>query len=699
MNFKNTFKNLKKSFYSYGQSLNGIKNYRLKLILIVANSFVLLLFTLSLQYTSFTRTDEISFLEWAAAFKHNIIGIDPKPDEKNVIFLDVSKDIVTIDDPDFSYSGTDSISGAKFVIKDRKKLALLFNELNKHPNEYKYVLCDILFDYASPDDSIFKPIVENTKNLTTTSIFGGNQLTKPIFNVSSGCVNYSLINNTKFVKIPLYINNEKSLPLVIYESLTTKKSKKSKYLTYFNNQVAFNTIIPEMYYRSSNLRRFDENNKNANLFYLGEIITKRNFFNDYLKGKFIIIGDFENDNHDTFAGTMSGCMVLFNTYLTLQNHLPIFSFTWMFVLFLIYFLMSYFMFLPLASKLNSLEKKSYLPFFKNIIFKYIKFLCVLLIIDLVSYFFYRTFISIFYVATYLTFLEYIIDNHRNIVIKMKLYTAIIKKSFLLFLIITCIGIQNSYGQTVYSVSAQKGKIYYNNKLLKVGDQLVHLDKLTAETRDSKIRLLNPQKGSCLITFLNGTVTFNDQIKKKSELYQILLQKYIDNYNATRVLTTRGEFDWVDFFADSSNVKMALFEGQKIPLLGTKISFDSTSKFVAIVYKEKDSSSINIKTLNGKLIFDINLFPKGDFVWKLKMVSNNSNTNKSVVITPNPIYSSFITNAELKSIVELFALNDQENYVDEKAAKKEIYHYLQFNYGTFYKPFVEPLINGYFKAGD
>lgn len=697
MIFQKIVINVSNSIGLYKQQLSSIKRFRLKLMLTFVNAFLLLFFTVAMQYTSLTRSDEISFLGWASAFKHNVLGIDLKPDEKNVIFLDVSKDIVTIDDPDFTYSGTDSIEGAKVVIKDREKLAVLFKELNKNPNEYQYVLCDILFDYDSPDDAILKPIIEKTKNFTSTSVFEDNQFIKPIFNVSSGCVNYSLINNSKFVKIPLYTNDVKSLPLVIYENRTGKKTEKSKYLTYFDNQVAFNTIIPEMYYRTSDLRRFDQGGKNANFFYLGDIITKRNFFNDYLKGKFIIIGDFQNDNHATFAGSIPGCMVLFNTYLTLENHLPVFSFTWMFVLFLIYFLLSYFMFIHPENKLEGLKDKINIPFFKKMILKYISFIGILIVIDVISYLFYRTFISIFYIATYLTFLEMTIDNYKKVIKNIKHYGMKIRTSFLLLAIVLFLTSSNAYCQTVYSVSAQKGKIYYNNKLLKVGDQLVHLDKLTAETRDSKIRLLNPQKGSCLITFLNGTVTFNDQIKKKSELYQIVVQKYIDNYNATRVLTTRGEFDWVDFFADSSNVKRALFEGQEIPFVGEKISIDKASKFVATVYKGKDSSSINIKRINENLVFDKNLFPKGEFVWRLKMVSNEANGEKSTIITPNPIYSSFIPNSELKSIVELFALNYKENYADEKAAKKDIYRYLQFNYGTFYKPFVEPLINSYFSA--
>jgi hypothetical protein len=134
--FSKTAKNGINHFKIYKQQLSGVKRFRLKLILIFVNTFLLLFFTVAMEYTSLTRSDEISFLGWTSAFKHNVLGIDPKPDEKNVLFLDVSKDIFAIDDTDFTYSGTDSIQGAKVVIKDTKKLAILIKELNKNHKVY-----------------------------------------------------------------------------------------------------------------------------------------------------------------------------------------------------------------------------------------------------------------------------------------------------------------------------------------------------------------------------------------------------------------------------------------------------------------------------------------------------------------------------------------------------------------------------------
>jgi hypothetical protein len=696
MIFKDTFKFLCSQYNSYRIRLKHIKRIRLKVFLALINTIILLMLTIGLQYVSLTRSDESSFLEFASIFKHNILGIDPKPDERNVIFLDVSKDIITIDDPDFSYSDTDSLLGAKVTIKDRKKLTTFFKALNANSNKYKYVICDILFDYTSPDDSILKPIVEKTKHLTTTSIFEDKQFIQPIFNVSSGCVNYSLINDSKFTKIPLlYSDTIKSLPVVVYEDFTGNKVHKKRFLTYFGDDLAFNTVIPEMYYRATDLRRINDDDKKANFFYLGEIITKKNFFEDYLKGKFIIIGDFTNDNHATYAGTIPGCMILFNTYLTLIKKAPVFSFVWLFILFIIYFSISYFMIVHPEEKLNHLKGKIQMPFFKKMILKYISFIGILIVVDLVSYLFYSTFISIFYIATYLTFLEMIIDNYLEIIKKLKYFIMKIRPSFLMFLIVFLLINSTSYSQTVYSVSAQKGKIYYNNKLIKVGDELTHLDKLTAETRDSKIRLLNPQKGSYLITFLNGVPIVNENIKKKSELYQIVVQKYIDNFNSSKILSTRGDFDWYAFFTVNKG-EMALFEGQKISLTGNIYKIKPNSLFFATVYKEKDSIVVALKRVSDTLFFDQKLFPKGLFTWKLKMSYTSNTKNKFTNITKGPLMSSFVSIAELKDIVELFSTNWKQSYINEEFLIKDIYNYLEFNYGVVCKSYINPLIRSYIK---
>jgi hypothetical protein len=243
--------------------------------------------------------------------------------------------------------------------------------------------------------------------------------------------------------------------------------------------------------------------------------------------------------------------------------------------------------------------------------------------------------------------------------------------------------------------SSKRKDLYNNKLIKVGDQLAHLDKLTAETRDSKIRLLNPQKGSYLITFLNGAPIVNENSKKKSELYQIVVQKYIDNFNSSKILSTRGEFDWKAFF-ETDKGKITLFEGQKIPLTGNLYKIKSNANFYAAVYTEKDSTVIALKRSDEKLFFDEKLFPKGQFTWKLKMSYTTNNKEKFTDVSKKTLLSSFVPLSELKDIVELLSTNWKQNYVNEDFLIKDIYDYLEFNYGVICKPYVDPLIRSYIK---
>ena len=438
---KNKVNITKKSFSVFGQKLRTyrcqiklIKHYNLKFFLSLGHAVLLVVFTLVLQYVTISRTDEIKFLKSASIFKHNILGIDPKPVGDSVVFLNVSKDVMTVDDPDsLLYTRTDSLEGARVVIKDRRKLAAFFGEINQYVGEYKYIICDILFDYPSPDDSLLKAKIESTKNLITSSIYKNGSVVEPIFNVKNGCVNYTsakttLISNkgSLFLKLPLvYFDSVKSLPVMMYEELTGNSITEKHGLTYCNNRLAFNTVIPELYYRPVDMRT---SGVHQNTFYLGDLVTTSpsTFFNDYLRGKYIVIGDFDNDRHSTYMGVMPGTLLLFNTYLSLRNKQPLISIMWLLILFVAYTIVSYFMFIHPERKFKNLQSEIKFRFFKSVIVKYVSFIGIMILIDLVSYFFYSTFVSIFYIATYLTFLEICIGKYDPVRKKIVMYLRKLK---------------------------------------------------------------------------------------------------------------------------------------------------------------------------------------------------------------------------------------------------------------------------------
>ena len=394
-----------KAFFQYDLKSPGFK---IKFFLVFFHTILLLILTVVFQYLSFIRGDEVEFLKSAALLKHDIFKIDEKPFLKNVVFIDVAKDPALADDDE--YGPPDStLKGAQRIITDRFKLARLFSIINKHPDDYKYIICDILFEKPGPGDSLLKTQIQKLKKLIIAAIWDNGKLVKPIFNVNSAVVNYKAINKSVFTKIPIYYKDSlKSLPAVLFEKTTDHRFTRKYTLTYLNGKPTFNTLIPEFYYRPADMAT-PYARKNINTYYLGELLADPDCFS-VLKNKYIIIGDFENDTHTTYLGKMPGSLILWNSYLTLYKHQVNISFGWLLMLFVFYFFLSYWIIIHPDRNLKEIHQKIRIPFLSSFLASYISFIGILILINIFSYFIFGVFISLFYVATYLTFIQVVIEK-------------------------------------------------------------------------------------------------------------------------------------------------------------------------------------------------------------------------------------------------------------------------------------------------
>lgn len=393
----------------YIKNIKQIPKLKLKLLLIVLHTFLLIVYTISLQYTHLIRLDEMTFLKWSSIVKHNVLKLDNKPVKDSVIFIDVSKDIVLEHD---SINGNiPAFADAQTVYTDRGKLAKLFSILRQHPNEYKYILCDIAFLDALPGDSILKKEIEKTPKLIAGSLFEDDQYKQPIFHIAHGCVNFYLLEENTFSKMQIYYNDSiKTLPTAMIEGEEPSNVfSKGKLFTYHNNKPAFNNIIPEFYYRNYDLVRSDTS-AHPNLFYLSEINAVPDPL-DYLKNKYIVIGNFgETDKHETYLGPMPGPLILFDTFLTLKNQTIVITISWVLFLFIFYFPISYFLIIYPKHKLNILHETIKTPVLKSLVGLYLSNLGILISIELISFIFFKKSISIFYIASYLTIIEFMVES-------------------------------------------------------------------------------------------------------------------------------------------------------------------------------------------------------------------------------------------------------------------------------------------------
>lgn len=115
---------------------------------------------------------------------HDMTGQERAVDSlaKEFYFIDVSNALSFRSDPDNPV--------AVDVITDRVKLGQLFELLNRYPY-HRFIVCDILFDRESPQDSLLRAVLPEVPNVLAASIIERTDdrkrvLRRPIFDVDHG---------------------------------------------------------------------------------------------------------------------------------------------------------------------------------------------------------------------------------------------------------------------------------------------------------------------------------------------------------------------------------------------------------------------------------------------------------------------------------------------------------------------------------
>lgn len=391
----------------YVLKIKYLPHVRLKIGLTILNAMGLVLMTVFLQYITVIRFDEMAFYKWFAVVKHNILQIDAKPLRDSVIFIDVSKDPELVSDTFPEYGQT--------VITDRKLLTRFFAKLSANQRRFKYLLCDISFDYPSPEDSAIGKAISGIKNIIVAASMKDDHINKPRFDVPYGCVDYTL-NAGAFVKLQVFCTgDEKTLPVYMTERLSEKRFEKKNGLVYENGELAWNTFIPELYYRNTDINTEAYSHQPANHFHLGELMMDSGFFQHYLLNRYIVIGDFYNDKHKTYLGGIPGSAILLNAFLTLKDHSLAISFKWLLFLFFIFLIISYRIFIHQGMHFEVIQKKITAKLLQGFVKKYISYVGILIVLNLISYLIFGLLFSLFYIATYFSLLQTFIEKRKRLI--------------------------------------------------------------------------------------------------------------------------------------------------------------------------------------------------------------------------------------------------------------------------------------------
>jgi len=339
-----------------------------------------------------------------------LLGWEEKPSVNDYIFINNSYDNMLIQKFD-----EEGFPVGNQPITDRKKLAMFFDRLNKRPDSYKYLVCDIFFKDSSTFDSLLNSKIKDLKKcIFPYHISDSGAVEIPIFNVNKGLADYRSIQYV-FMKYPLIGGDTlKSLPLKMYEDLSGKQFVKKGLFSYLGGKPCFSNMVVDF-----KLRYYELLDRNSDVMYnlvnLGDLLRMNDtIFYKSINNKIILIGDyFEKDLHQTLFGKMSGTLILLNIYLSLVNRENIISVGLIILLFIGFFAISFDLFSSSDIKERKYVQKLSQTKFGKFLFKILSFVLYLTIISVLTYIIFNLHINILVLAIYLKGVDSMLKFFRN----------------------------------------------------------------------------------------------------------------------------------------------------------------------------------------------------------------------------------------------------------------------------------------------
>ena len=202
---------------------------------------------------------------------------------------------------------------------DKQKLKKLLEYLYT-TNNYRYIILDIFLDQSisQPEDSSLYALIATMPRIVIP-IPENSQLGNSRLESKAGSASYgTAIWENDFVKYPFITDGKESMALKMYRELTGRSITKHG-LLYMDNWPARHSAI-----LTYELRETEELSEQK--LYLGwivgdtiggEIYPSMLEVPNLADKKYVLIGDYEDDRHNTYIGEMSGALINFNAYLTL----------------------------------------------------------------------------------------------------------------------------------------------------------------------------------------------------------------------------------------------------------------------------------------------------------------------------------------------------------------------------------------------
>ncbi len=283
-------------------------------------SLLLSLFVLLANYiagnTSFPLPEEMKILKrWDKFLQWNGWIQDSIPNE--VLLVNVTYDKQLVD-----YKVFDMPVG-KYAITDRQKLHD-FLTIAKHANNYKYIMLDIIFEkgISSPQDSALFHLIASMDRITIP-VHEDIPLQDSILYKKAANSDYTTFwDETEFSRFQYIHDDIHSIPLRMYEDICGKTITQWGLFYFSNGWFCRNGITLQMPIRFSNDIVSDGDKLICNTLNLGADLLDNDSISSIaneINNRIVVIGDFINDQHDTYIGRQPGSIICLNAYYALQR--------------------------------------------------------------------------------------------------------------------------------------------------------------------------------------------------------------------------------------------------------------------------------------------------------------------------------------------------------------------------------------------
>lgn len=373
------------------------------------NAVLLTLLVYILNNQALFTGENLDYFTWIQWLKDKVSDEKNGLADDNTFYVNVSYDKKLV-----PYADASDIELGTIPVTDREKLLQFLNALNE-TRRYKYVFLDISFEKntRTEEDSALFSLLNRMPNIVIATYDGLDEADGVPEAKTALSQYYSTIIATNFVRYKFSYDGRPTIPLFAFHELTGKDIEPWGIIYVSEGRLATNSVFLD--FPTKDFPMFDENGE-QNYYNLGADVLDV-MDNDDIEhltdGKYVIIGDFINDVHDTYVGKLPGAVITYRAFDTLMHGKHLVSIPLLLLFALIYFLIS-------LSLFNRTSLLSRLPFIRNsksrilhFVASLIEYSLLLSIITIIMGIFFNVYASIVVPTLYFTLLKTIINYKRH----------------------------------------------------------------------------------------------------------------------------------------------------------------------------------------------------------------------------------------------------------------------------------------------